>query len=57
VIREFPSEWSRFPSASDAPTPVAEPTALERLGELERDLRDLQARLVFTRRELTGRGS
>src|SRR5436190_15680893 len=57
VVREFPHEWSRFPSAaaeaaeSVAP-PVEPPTALERLVALERDVGDLQARLASTRREI-----
>src|SRR5262245_15257048 len=55
VIREFPHEWSRFPTANAAPTPDAQPTPLDRLGDLERDLRDLQARLTEARREITGR--
>ena len=56
VVREFPHEWSRFPSATAEPAPVAQPTALDRLGDLERDLRDLQARLAATRREVAGTG-
>jgi len=53
VIREFPSEWSRLATPSGEPAPV-EPTPVDRLAELERDLRDLQGRLAATRRELAG---
>jgi len=56
VIREFPAEWSRFPNASTEPAPPAEPTPLDRLGELESELRSLQERVTSMRHELTGTG-
>jgi hypothetical protein len=56
VIRDFPSEWSMYSTSAAEPARPTEPSALDRLGNLEHEMKLLQERVTSMRHEIAGTG-